>query len=154
MKSEEENTEFINPIDPDKIAENPHTLPYAHTVGSTVIKPIDKGKVKGRAMQAMVEQTGNQMEIIREQIELLASQARNIQRRVEVSTRIYEAAVGFEPLIHQIYHLYERENGNWVLSLIGPNEWGRTNPFPVFISSVRLLADHTWELKDINEDAF
>ncbi|MEL7531918.1 MAG: DUF2452 domain-containing protein [Bacteroidota bacterium] len=153
MKSEEEDIEFVNPIDADKIAENPHSLPYAHNVGSPIIKPIDKGKVKGRAMQAMVEQTGDQMERIREQIELLASQARDIQKRVEVSTRIYEAAVGFEPLIHQTYHLYERENGEWVLSLVGPNEWGRSNPFPVFISSVRLLADHTWELKDVNDDA-
>ncbi|MEL6653962.1 MAG: DUF2452 domain-containing protein [Bacteroidota bacterium] len=153
MKSEEVNPEFVNPIDEDKIAQNPHSLPYAHTVGSPIIKPIDKGKVKGRAMQAMVEQTGTQMDRIREQIELLASQARDIQRRVEVSTRIYEAAVGFEPLIHQTYHLYERENGEWVLSLVGPNEWGRSRPFPVFISSVRLLADHTWDLLDVNDDA-
>ena len=26
-----------NPIDPDKVAENPHLLPYAHTVGGAVI---------------------------------------------------------------------------------------------------------------------
>ena len=36
----------INPIDKDKIADAPHLLPYAHSVGSAIIKPIDKGKVK------------------------------------------------------------------------------------------------------------
>jgi hypothetical protein len=46
-----------NPIDKDKITETPSTLPYAHHVGSPVIKPIDKGRVKGNAMSAMVEQT-------------------------------------------------------------------------------------------------
>ena len=47
--SERQNEEFINPIDKDKIAENPHLLPYAHTRGGVNIKPVDKGKVKGRA---------------------------------------------------------------------------------------------------------
>ncbi len=153
MDPENQEKPFINPIDKDKIAENPHSLPYAHTVGSPVIKPIDRGKVKGRAMQAMVEQTGQQMDRIREQIELLAKQARDIQRRVEISTKVYEAVVGFEPLIHQTYHLYERESGEWVLSMVGPSEWGRSCPYPVFISSVRMLSDHTWELMNVNEDA-
>jgi hypothetical protein len=153
MKTEKEDIPFINPIDEDKITENPHSLPYAHTVGSAVIKPIDKGKVKGRAMMAMVEQTGQQMEQIREQIEVLARQARDIQRRVEISTKIYAAAIGFEPLIHQDYHLYERESGEWVLSMVGPNEWGKSCPYPVFISTVRMMADHTWELLHVNEEA-
>ena len=104
-------------------------------------------------MQAMVEQTGQQMENIREQIEVLARQARDIQRRVEVSTKIYAAAVGFEPLIHQLYHLYEKEDGTWVLSMVGPDEWGRSCPYPDFISSVKMMADHTWELIRTNDDA-
>ena len=37
----------INPIDKDKIAKDPHLLPYAHTVGGAIIKPIDKGRAKG-----------------------------------------------------------------------------------------------------------
>ena len=68
MKKEQEQQEFINPIDPDKVAENPHLLPYAHTVGSAVIKPIDKGRVKGLAVTAMYEQTEIQLDQIREQI--------------------------------------------------------------------------------------
>ncbi len=51
---------FINPIDKDKIAENPHLLPYAHTVGGAVIKPIDQGRVKGLAVKAMHKQTDMQ----------------------------------------------------------------------------------------------
>jgi len=42
-----------NPIDKDKIAENPHLLPYAHTVGGVVIRPMDRGRTKGLAVQAM-----------------------------------------------------------------------------------------------------
>ena len=34
---------FLNPINPDKVAENPGLLPYAHTAGGAVIKPDDMG---------------------------------------------------------------------------------------------------------------
>ena len=43
-----EKEEFINPIDIDKVALEPHLLPYSHSVGGVVIKPIDKGRIKGR----------------------------------------------------------------------------------------------------------
>ena len=40
---------------------------------------------------------------------------------------IYHAEIRFEPLISHIYHLYEDENGNFFLMMIGENEWGRKN---------------------------
>ena len=51
-----------NPIHPDKITETPHLLPYAHHVGSAIIKPLDKGKTKGVAMKAMYQQTEQQLQ--------------------------------------------------------------------------------------------
>ena len=137
-----------NPIDKDKTTETPSTLPYAHHVGSALIKPIDKGKVKGRALSAMQEQTNMQMEQIRKQIELLAEQANAIKERVEVSEKIYQADTRFEPLIGHTYYLYEKKDNSWALSMVGPEEWGRSFPFQKFISAVKLLADHTWELQD------
>ena len=137
--------EFINPIDKDKIAENPHLLPYAHTLGSAIIKPLDKGRIKGLAMEAMYEQTGTSLQRIKEQIELLVTQAQDIHHRMDISEKIYNAEYNFKPNIGQTYHLYQRENGNWVLSLVGPNEWGKTCPF-TFIQSAKLLSDHTWEI--------
>ena len=148
-ESQEEKLDF-NPIDKDKVAENPGLLPYSHSVGGAQIKPVDRGKVKGRALMAMQEQTDMQMDQIKQQIELLAEQAKNIQKRVEISARIYQAAVGFEPLISSIYHLYEKKDGTWVLSLVAPEEWGRSMPFNAFLATVKLLADHTWEVQ--NED--
>lgn len=146
--AKENKKEFINPIDKDKIAENPGLLPYAHTVGSVVVKPLDKGRIKGNAMAAMVEQTNMDLNQIREQIELLARQAKAIQDRVEVSKMIYEADTSFEPIIGKIYHLYERKNGTRVLSMVAPNEWGRKFPFKAHRAKVRLLADHTWDVME------
>ncbi len=135
----------------EKTAENPGTLPYAHTVGGVAIKPEDKGKIKGRAVAAMHEQTHMQLDQIYKQMELLAQQAGQIKQRMEVSERIYAAEIPFEPLIGKTYHLYQREDGRDVLSMIAPTEWGRSNPFPTFVASLRLLADHTWEIEQANE---
>lgn len=144
-KEKIEKKEFINPIDEDKIAENPHLLPYAHSVGGSVIKPIDKGKVKGLAVTAMYEQTDMQLNQIRKQVELLVEQAQHIHRRVEVSEKIYKADMGFKPILNKIYHLYERKNGDPVLSMVGPNEWGKNCPY-TFVNSVKMMSDHTWEI--------
>ena len=138
--------EIHNPIDASKITEMPGLLPYAHTVGGVVIKPEDTGKIKGRAVKAMEQQTDMQLLQIQQQIELLATQARAIQRRTELSYRIYEAAIGFEPLIGQTYHLYSRSEGSFFLSLIGPDEWGRSKGDRQFMATVKLLADHTWDV--------
>ena len=148
MMSEEKKA---NPIDPDKITENPHNLPYAHAVGGAVIRPEDKGKIKGRAMSAMEQQTDKQLGQIHKQIQLLAEQAKDIQRRKDISEQIYMAEMGFEPLVGHTYHLYKRDSGGWILSLLSPDDWGRGCPHE-FVETVTLLADHTWEIVPRDQD--
>lgn len=130
----------------EKTTENPGLLPYAHQSGSAVIKPEDKGKITGRAVAAMHSQTDMQMAQIYQQMQLLADQAKTIQKRVEVSERIYQSSMAFEPLINHHYYLYEKEDGSDFLSMVAPEEWGRKKRYSKFIAEVRLLADHTWEI--------
>jgi hypothetical protein len=146
------NDDFINPIDPDKITENPHTLEYAHHAGSALIKPEDQGKIKGRALSAMEHQTDMQLGQIYEQMQLLAEQAKKLNDRKSISEFIYMAEMRFEPLINHVYHLYTKENGDYLLSLIAPNQWGRSKNNFTFIATVRLLADHTWDILEKSPD--
>lgn len=139
--------EFKNPIDKDKVAENPGTLPYAHTIGSIVINPEDNGKIKSRALMAMREQTAIQMNQIQQQVELLMQQAGQLKKRVEISEQIYQADLSFEPLIGHTYHLYKKE-GNYKLLLIGPADWGKLPASLEYVGTVKMLGDHTWELLD------
>jgi hypothetical protein len=141
-----ESEEFINPIDPDSISENPHTLTYGHHRGSLPVIPTEQGQIKSKALSSMEHQTDIQMLQIKQQMELLAQQAAKIQKRVDVSKQIYSAEMRFEPLINHLYHLYQREDERYLLSMIGPNDWGRKNCPYTFIASVRLLADHTWDV--------
>jgi hypothetical protein len=95
----------------------------------------------------MEEQTDMQLDQIRQQIELLAEQARKIQERKELSLKIYQAKMNFAPLMGSTYYLYETEEGGYILSMIGPDEWGRARRFKNFVSKVKLLADHTWSME-------
>ncbi len=137
-----------NPIDKDKISEKPGLLEYAHHVGSALIKPEDKGKLKGRSLAAMYEQTDLQVQQIRRQIEVLVEEAKRIDERRKVSEKIYESGLSFQPVIGHTYHLYETEDGAQKLSMLSPDDWGKTMPNWTFVSTVKLLGDHTWQIVD------
>ena len=146
MSQTEGKKAFVNPIDPDKITENPHSLEYAHHAGSAIIKPEAQGKIKGRAMSAMEHQTDMQLAQLYEQMQLLASQAKKLNERKEISHFIYQCEMRFEPFINHTYHLYKRLNGKFLLSLVGPTQWGKSGQDLLFFATVKLLADHTWEI--------
>lgn len=145
MSDDNKKKDFINPIDPDHITENPHSLEYPHHSGSALVKPEDKGKIKGRAMSAMEHQTDMQLSQIYEQMQLLAEQAKKLNSRKTISELVYQAEMRFEPLINHVYHLYRKEDSTYLLSLIAKNEWGRSSSFE-FIATIKLLADHTWDV--------
>lgn len=134
--------------DKDKMADNPGLMAYPHHIGSIVVRPEDVGKMKSRALSAMEEQTHRQLQQIQKQAELLAEQASAIRKRVEISYKIYQAKMPFEPFIGGTYHLYEQE-GEYKLMMIGPHQWGKSKKHTLnFINSVTLLSDHTWEIID------
>jgi hypothetical protein len=120
-------------------------LPYSASVSGAVIKATEEGVIKHKALTAMEEQTNMQLEQIRKQIELLALQAQEIQKRKDLSMMIYDAKLSFKPNIGQVYYLYERKDGSHLLSLVSPKEWGSSGPFKKFVAAVQLLADHTWK---------
>jgi len=119
-------------------------LPYSASVAGALIKPNEEGMIKHKALTAMEEQTNMQLDQIRKQIELLALQAQEIQKRKELSLMIYDAKLSFKPNIGQTYYLYEKKDGDPMLSLVSPKEWGTAGPFKKFVAAVKLLADHTW----------
>jgi hypothetical protein len=119
-------------------------LPYSASVAGAVIKHTEEGVIKHKALTAMEEQTNMQLDQIRKQIELLALQAQEIQKRKELSLMIYNARLSFKPNIGQTYYLYEKKDDSHMLSLVSPKEWGTSGPFKRFVAAVQLLADHTW----------
>lgn len=131
----------------EKVTDLPGLIQYAHSVGGFAIAPTQKGEIKGSALKAMHEQTQSQMDQIMEQMKLLATQAKKLQARVDISHEIYHAEMGFKPVIGKNYFLYQKKDSQVkVLSLIGPDEWGNSQKFSHCIAEVKLLADHTWDV--------
>lgn len=141
-------SKIVNSIDPETVTDKPGIISFPHHVGSAVVKPEDKGKIKGRAMMAMEDQTKREMAQLYKQMRVLAKQAEDIKKRVEVSEKIYLSQINFEPVINHIYFLYEKEDHSTILSMIGPKEWGKTIPYEKYLATIKLLSDHTWEVLD------
>ena len=148
--SPKEGQEIHNPIDIDKVTENPGLIPYPHTIGSPAFLPNKEGALRSSSMKAMEEQCDIQLDQIKEQIALLSKQAQEIKDRYEISKAVYSSRMSFEPVVGEIYHLYARSEGEFVLSMVAPNQWGKTIPFKHYVSSVKLLGDKTWKV--VKED--
>ena len=115
-------------------------------VGSALIRPEDKGKIKTNAIDTMERQARQQIEMLRRQADAIMEEVRQIEERISVSYDIYQAEMKFTPQIGETYHLYLKKDDSKLLSMISPTEWGKSFPYEKHISSVRLLADKTWEV--------
>jgi hypothetical protein len=139
-------TDEIDPLKKDALYQGPDKFsPIPLSVSSPKIQPIDKRLVKANAFETMQYQANQQIMMLKKQADLLIEQARMIEERLQVSQRIYEADLNFEPVIGTLYHVYEKGDKT-VLSLVAPDEWGRKMPFSRHVCSARLLADKSWEL--------
>ncbi len=136
----------------EKIADYPGLIQFAHSVGSAIVKPEDKGRIKGNAVAAMHDQTDRQFQQLFEQMQTLVEQAKYLKKRVEISERIYLAEMGFQPVIGKEYYLYHKKSGKDLLSMVSKEEWGRSFPFEKYLGKVKLLSDHTWEVIEATDD--
>ncbi|GAB1448942.1 MAG: DUF2452 domain-containing protein [Bacteroidetes bacterium] len=119
--------------------------PIPLNLGSPVIKAEDRNQIKANAVEAMHHYANQEISMLKKQADLIMEQVREIEKRLKVSEKIYQSDMRFTPVIGQVYHLYE--NGDhFKLSLIGPNEWGRSKSVGKYLASVRLLGDHSWDL--------
>jgi hypothetical protein len=118
-------------------------------VGSAIIRPIDKGKLKVTALETVEKQANQQISMLKKQAELIMQQVREIEIRVRIAEEIYTADISFEPVIGNDYHLYEKKSSDRVLSMLSPADWGKKIPFEKFVASVKLLGDRTWEVLEV-----
>jgi hypothetical protein len=114
-------------------------------VGSALIRPEDRGKIRAVALESAENQARQQMAMLRRQAEALMEEARRIEERLLLSVQIFQADVNFTPVVGQVYHLYQRETGSKFLSLIGPNMWGKCGSTLEHLGTFQYLADSTWE---------
>ena len=119
--------------------------PIPLSIGSPVIRPEDKNLIKSNAVEAMHHYANQEIALLKRQADLIMQQVREIENRLSISQQIYQSDIRFTPIVNQVYHLYEKAD-HFLLSLIGPDEWGQSKNSRKFVASVKLLGDHSWDV--------
>lgn len=130
------------------VSESPGSSEYAVEKGGVAFAPTQEGAIKSRAFKVMDEQISMQMDNILEQIQVLKKQAEALKDRRGISEMIYRAKMNFEPLVGDVYYLYDTPKGK-ILSMLSPKEFGEKKMKEkdyFFFAKARLLADCTWEI--------
>lgn len=107
--------------------------PYATSVGAPVITIEDTTPWKKRSINKLNHQTKTKY------LELKASYDKMMEQ-FEYNKIIFSTNFSFEPIIGEVYHLYKRENNDFFLSIIAPNQC-RFN----LVGSFYLNVDQIWE---------
>ena len=116
----------------DKVELKPNLMEYPHHVGSPRIIATDLTPFKQNG-------TDKANKLFHRQYEELLKQAETLQNSFLITQEVYESSYKFEPIIGQIYHLYEDKSGRKFLSIIEPELWSQK-----FLYSAVLNSDMTW----------
>jgi hypothetical protein len=121
---------------PDNVADKPGLLPYGTNVSAPSIKPTDLTTFKKNGLDKVTKFFDRRYKEIVEQAETL-------QKSFLITQTVYESKYRFEPIIGEIYHLYEDSDGGYSLSMISPLEWNKKHVYSVVLNS-----DMTWTKVD------
>ena len=110
----------------------PNLLSYPSHVGAPPIFPTDLTTFKKNGL-LKVEKVFN-----RKYTELI-EQAETLQKSFILTQEVYGSKYKFEPIVGEIYHLYEDSDGGYSLSIIKPTEWNKKHIYSVILNS-----DMTW----------
>lgn len=117
---------------PDNVVNNPGTMAYPTNVGApafTVPDVITKKQERGITATHQLTTKFNQ----------LKEEYFRLVQLAEDTSLMYSAKCNFNPIVGNIYHLYDGKDGMFI-SMIGPDEWDKPH-----IGSYRLTSEHTWE---------
>ena len=111
--------------------------PYGTNVGAPSIIPSDTVDWKNRHIQRVNHQISTRYNELKAEYEQMMEQ-------FEYNNLLYNASYKFEPIVGQVYHLYDNSKTNEpFLSLIAPNECNFEH-----LGSFRLNADSIWEKEE------
>ena len=106
-------------------------MPYATTNNSPIIKIPNVDTFKKKGVEKVSKHFQAELQELQEMIKKFIITASDTQA-------VYSANFKFDPIIGEIYHLYEDSKGDF-LSLISPNDWDKKH-----LGSFRLNSDYKW----------
>lgn len=116
----------------DKVELKPNLMEYPHHVGAPKIVPTDLTPFKRNG-------TDKANKIFDTRYKELIKEVKTLQESFIITQEVYESSYRFEPIVGEIYHLYEDNSGGKFLSLIEPTSWNKK-----YLYSAILNSDMTW----------
>ena len=116
----------------DKVELKANLLSYPSHVGAPKIESTDLSSFKKNG-------TDRVNKIYDTKYKELIRDAENLYNSFIINQEVYESSYRFEPVIGQIYHLYENVKEEKFLSLIEPHTWKQK-----YLYSAILNSDMTW----------
>lgn len=116
----------------DKVELKPNLMLYPTHVGSPQIVPTDLTPFKRNG-------TDKANKMFDRKYKELVREAELLQESFIITQEVYDSSYRFEPIVGEIYHLYEDHNQIKFLSLIEPTSWSRKHLYSAVLNS-----DMTW----------
>jgi len=120
-----------------------HTSPYPVSRLAPAFDLVDLAKEIALADEMLANRASAQLQVIAEQVRLLQQQAQTILQQTQRDQQLHRAKCNFQKKPGQSYHLYQDNGGQFILSLLSPDDW-RGNPPNAFQGSFRLESDRSW----------
>lgn len=120
----------------DKVNLSPNLMEYPHHIGAPKITPTDLSSFKTNGVYKANK-------ILDTRYKELIRQAETLQNSFIINQEIYDSSYKFEPIVGEIYHLYEKSDGTKFLSIIEPTKWTQ-----LYLYSAILNSDMTWTKLD------
>lgn len=105
---------------------------YPTSLGAPVIKSTDLGSWKKRGVLKVNKRMESKFLELKSAYDALMEE-------FEYNKLIYGAKFSFEPIVGEIYHLYQRSNGEHFLSLLAPQQCNFN-----FVGSFYLSTEQVW----------
>lgn len=124
------------------------TSPYPVSRLAPVHDLVDVAKRIQEADAVVGAVASAELSVIAEQIRRLQEEAQRVLERTRRNLDLHRARCTFVRKPGGVYHLYRRTDGELWFSMIGPDEWGSTDPSRAFAGSYRLELDQSWTRLD------
>jgi len=117
--------------------------PYPVSRMAPAIELVDLAKEIAQADTQLANRASAKLDVIAAQIRALQEAARQVLEQTRHDQLLHRAQCNFKRTPGKIYHLYEKNDGTHLFSMLAPDEWRGQPPYH-FLGSYRLENDMSW----------
>jgi hypothetical protein len=120
-----------------------HSAPYPVSRLAPSIELLDLAQQIARADDMLSLRTSAKLTVIADQVKALQKEAKKILEQAQAENRLNHAQCAFRKVPGRHYHLYRKNDGGLLFSMLSPADW-KGKPPHAYQGSYRLQVDLSW----------